>query len=247
MQLGEAGARLAAEPGLVVTDDDDVEQGIIRRCADVAETAFQENLAPRLKGDICKFPFARGSYPGHLVSTHLAFWTHPVVGKSLTPELYEASQRVLAQFPSKQILSDTHSLLGRPDRQVARELYTQSIRDFEETMQVCAPRGVDIKANISDTILSVWDALETANQKGYSPEDCLRLAVRHSAVIGSLTERTSASLSPYPRDIEEHAGEPKLVAAFPERDYSAFSDTAREITATRQSERYLSCKVLGRT
>jgi hypothetical protein len=226
LQFAEAGACLANDSSLVVVDDDsnDIVRAIADRSGRLANDVFDSSLASCIRGDINKIPDPRTGYLGSLVDTHYGFWTAETWNDlktiaRISPEIFAKRQELISQFPVKSMMYDVHSWLGRPSPGRIREQYVHVMKAFQETLQNGESAGHDATINTHDAVPFIFEVLNAAIRRGYSPEGCLRLAVRDSAEIGRLTERTKAGWPIIGNEAiryEGRADNPQLVIDFPE-------------------------------
>lgn len=221
LQLAEAGAQIVQNPSLVVTDfnRDTFIKDLIQQSGSFAEKVFETGLDGKnlLIGNINKFPLPRVNYPGYLMATHRAFWeqhydTLPEVAKSEVDELFN-------RFPSKTGLFDMHSMFGRPDRAIARQLYVERIKNFTRTLdhEQRESAGTTVQENVDTAIPLVISAFDATLQKGHSPERSFQIVVQESGRIGRLTELTASGFADTKQDnrvpfqFDESSNTPQLI------------------------------------
>jgi hypothetical protein len=192
-RIAEAGSRLADDP-MVVKDAH--RQGRVsamtNSLTDRLQTTYKSVFADRIRGDLTAIPLPRIGYLGHLVDTHLRFWTQPDVQNGLSADLRKRVGQVFLRLPSKHFAYDNHSLLGSPDRQTARGAYLQRIETYEQSLETTSHLScAHLQPNLFDGFRLVFNTLDATRQKNYTPEAGLQLVVKNSARIGRITETTT--------------------------------------------------------
>lgn len=216
-QLAAAGARLGAKPTQVRLDVKDMSE----KGAAIAQAVFMEDFHDRLLGDIQAFPTGRIHHPGFLANRLISFWSAPATLVVMTPEEKHAAQKVVATFPSRQLLYDAYTYYGQPERATSRQDYADSIEGFKQSLDHKAPHGVDVKSNLEDNAIPcILDALEAIEAAGYSSQESIQIAVQQSESIAAATHTTTIGAYPWPKgsfSFDRRSG--KLAFALPDSTY----------------------------
>jgi hypothetical protein len=176
MQLAEGGKRMAHNPSFVMSDDPETMAKTVSVLS--SERVFEDIFAARIRGDLSQLPVPRLTYPGHLMDTHYDFWqTRLYRGTSVLPtfKVQEKVERLFPQFPRKTRQFDAHSFIGRPDRGVARKLYTRQLAAFEASLSTGASTGAETADNLIPTFELLSRVCTAGSAQGYSIPDCFKI------------------------------------------------------------------------
>jgi hypothetical protein len=168
----------------------------------------------------------------------ISFLSAPATLVGMTPEEKQAAQKVVATFSSKQFLYDMYTYYGQPERASSHQDYTDSIEAFKQSLDRKAPHGIGIEVNLGDNAIPcIFDALDTIQRAGYSPQESIQIAVQQSHIIATATHTTSIGTYPWPKGsftFDRTSG--KLVLALPDFAYPQdhiFSEQNRAKLARR--------------